>query len=173
MATPIMHYPTSEIINDVEKHEHYEKKSKKKNLKGKFFIVFLVIVILGLAGGVTYLYMQYKDSQDELKKLKDPTNYAEVQNSLADATLAKLRKLIVVPTSEKPTMYTVINANELKKTNQEFYGDVQNGDQIIIYSNKLIIYREKDNLIVNASYFPANSLQEAASGQQKTDITSK
>ncbi len=50
---------------------------------------------------------------------------------------------------EKPTVATVDNAEALRAANQEFYKNAQDGDYLILYPQRAIIYREDESKIIN------------------------
>ena len=66
-----------------------------------------------------------------------------------DRIINKVNKILILP-NEKPIINTIEDATGLKKESP-FYNNVRNGDKILIYSNsaKVIIYREKENKIIN------------------------
>lgn len=63
--------------------------------------------------------------------------------------VARVGKLMFLPTGETPTYGTVSDATKL--TNQTFFAHAQNGDQILIYEKArlTILYRPSVNKIVN------------------------
>ena len=52
---------------------------------------------------------------------------------------------------EEPTMATLLDIEELKKENPEFYENAKEGDFLVIYSEKAIIFRETENKIINVA----------------------
>ncbi|MBN1331603.1 hypothetical protein JW978_01820 [Candidatus Dojkabacteria bacterium] len=153
----------------------YNDQVRKHNgFLGKLMYFVFFLIVISLSVGVGYLYFEYRESQKELEKLKDPGYYSQIQDTLANATVEKLATVMVLPQNENPTIATIVKAEDLIKENPEFYADIQNGDQIIMYSNRLIVFRESENKIVNASYFPAGSLDQSTStGSEQTTNTSE
>lgn len=109
--------------------------------KKSVIIAFLVVSILAIAGAGSgiYYYSQYRALS---QRSKDPQ--AEVKD-----VLAKVGKLIELPTGEEPTVATVQDAEKIKT--QPFFTKAQNGHRVILYSNaKLaILFDEKANKIIN------------------------
>lgn len=97
-----------------------------------------VIAVLLLA--IVVLFVKYSNAK------KDP-------DAVAKATTARLIKEIGkvydLPTNEQPTVAQVQDRNKLD--DQEFFKKAQNGDYILVYTNSrlAIIYREKDNKLIN------------------------
>ena len=68
----------------------------------------------------------------ELKKLKtDPR--------LTQELIDEIGKIIVLPTGETPTIATVTDVDKLKIT-QPFFQNAKNGDKVIVYTKKAILY---------------------------------
>lgn len=114
---------------------------KSLNLKKKHIILgILVFFVLCAFGAATYYYVQYKE-------LKNNPN--KVAQDEAKAIVAKISKLMTLPTDEQPTLATVLDKEKLK--DQPFFKDSQNDDKIVIYTQakKAIIFRENEGKIIN------------------------
>ena len=66
-----------------------------------------------------------------------------------EGVVNKLNKIIVLP-NEEPIIETINDAEGLKKESP-FYANVENDDKILIFpkASRIIIYREKENKIIN------------------------
>lgn len=128
------------------KSENTDKGVKKSR---KLVLILVLLVIVGL-GGTGYFYSRYKAAT------KDPNIVAKKE---VDSILGKLSKLMLLPADETPTIATVMDKEKL--VSQPFFGKAQNGDKLIVYakSKKAILFREKDNLIVEVApvYFDNNA----------------
>lgn len=113
------------------------KKTGKFNL---IISVVLVVIAVALAALTFYFYKQYQSIK------KNPNQVAQAE---IDAVVANVSKIIDLPKDETPTLATVQDKDKLK--DQPFFAQAQNGDKILIYtkSKKAIIYRPKDNILVN------------------------
>ena len=71
-------------------------------------------------------------------------------NPSNETIMKHLEKIIVLPSDEKPTITEIIDATGLEQESP-FYSNVENGDRLIIYikNSKIIIYRPKENKIIN------------------------
>ena len=58
-------------------------------------------------------------------------------------------KIILLPTDKQPTVAKVEDIDKLKKSNENFYRDVAKEDYLILYPDRAIIYRKKENKIIN------------------------
>jgi hypothetical protein len=62
--------------------------------------------------------------------------------------LEEVGKIVLLPEGEKPTIANITNVEQLK-IRQAFFNLAQNGDKLIIYPNKAIIYRPSQKKIVD------------------------
>lgn len=119
------------------------KKSKKTVKWGVIGLATLAAVSLGVAG---YFYVQYQDVKN------DPNAALEDRN--ADETsrvLTKLKSVLQVDEADSPTVARVDDPGKLKNANEQFYANVQQGDYLILYPQRVIIFRESNNQIVNVA----------------------
>jgi uncharacterized protein YoxC len=114
--------------------------SKKTGKLNIIISVVLVVIALALAALTFYFFRQYQNIK------KNPNQVAQAE---IDAVVANVGKIIDLPKDETPTLATVQDKDKLK--DQPFFAQAQNGDKILIYtkSKKAIIYRPKDNILVN------------------------
>lgn len=126
-------------------------KETKTSPKKKGFVKFLLpLVIVALLGALAFLYIQYDNAQKEIVKLGDPAYISELQENQAKITLDRLGKIMLLP-DESPTIATIVDADALRGENELFYKDAQNGDKLIIFSDKAILFREGEDLVVNVA----------------------
>jgi hypothetical protein len=86
-----------------------------------------ILLIIGIL-----IFLKYQSTQMELNKLKsDPR--------LGSDVLTEVGKLMVLPEGETPTIATVTDVERLR-TNQPFFNSAKNGDKVIVYSKKAILY---------------------------------
>lgn len=116
-----------------------ENEKPKAGISKTLIIVSVAIVVI-LGGAATYFFIQYQGIK------KNP-------NQVAQAELNRITKevsqLITLPNDETPTLATIKDQDKLK--DQSFFARSKNGDVILIYTKakKAIIFREKDNRIIN------------------------
>ena len=157
----------NETYTQPQAQDTSSKGSGKK--KVKVVTVLLVVIILILVGLSAFLYYQVRMNQLELSKVKDPQYLQQLQQDSVQATKDKVSKLIVLPEGD-PTVATITDAEALKKDNPEFYKDAQNGDTLLIFQKKAILYRESTNIIVNvAPVFlePTNETQQSSGSTEE------
>ncbi len=118
----------------------YKNISKQNLTKVLIPIIMTVAVIAIVLAG--YFYSQVR----VLKK--DPQ--AVAQKEVADL-VAKVSRLLVLPTGETPTIATVSDLEALK--DQVFFASAQEGDKVLIYAQakKAILYSVTLNKIIEVA----------------------
>ena len=117
--------------------------SSKSTVSGsKINIVMaIIVVILLLISG--YLYKELRNNKNG-----SSSNNVTAQKEAEDLK-AKVGKIILLP-DETPVIGTVNDKDKFK--DQPFFNGVENGDKILIFSEskKAVIYRDKDNRVINS-----------------------
>ena len=143
-------------VTDASMNHNYDNKSQNlsrffskqfSRLTSNFSLKVLIVLFLVAVGVAGYTYKLYKDSQDQVKKLKNPT---EVSKSEVQQLEAAVGKLISLP-KETPTVATVVDIKKLK--NQPFFAKASNGDKVLIFpqAKKAILYNPKSNKIIEVA----------------------
>ncbi|MFO0702922.1 MAG: hypothetical protein U0514_03645 [Candidatus Andersenbacteria bacterium] len=113
-------------------------KRRRKVSKG---VVILWIVVLALAVALAIVVGQNI-------ALQSPAHQQQQNLNTNHALVEKVRKLILLP-DEQPSIASIVDIAKLKEGNATFYQDAQNGDTLLIYSTKAVIYRESINQVIN------------------------
>ena len=103
--------------------------------KKSVIISFILLSLIAVGGGTAGVYY-YGKYQQALVKAKDPK--IDVKE-----LIARIGKLIDLPTDEEPTVATVTNADQI--TQQPFFVKAKNGDRVIIYTNARLAILFDDN----------------------------
>lgn len=115
--------------------EPAKKLSKKKIFFYFFCLVFLVVAFVAV------------QSQYELRKLQNPENQQKLAESKTKTILDQLSKLIELPEGEAKIV--VVSDVETLKATQPFFIKAQNGDNLVVYENEAILFRQSENRIIN------------------------
>ncbi len=120
-------------------------------------IIIAVVAAVAFRGQVAGIFFSKKAGLAQT-----PSNPAVLgkQQALADQYVAEIGKLTALPTDEKPTVATVTDVEKLRKT-QPFFNDAQNGDVVLIYSKKAILYDPQKHVIVDIA--PVNLISPSPS----------
>lgn len=114
----------------------------EKSSKWKLVPWFLAVALVLAIAAAGYFYWQTVQLQ------KNPQQQAIKE---AQELVAKVSKLIVLPTGETPTIATVSDPDKLKE--QPFFANAQKGDKVLIFTNakKAILYSPTSNKIVEVA----------------------
>lgn len=123
-------------------------------------LIFLTILVLASVPAY-YFYNQYEKTK---KLLQNPDAAAKEE---LKATVEKVGKLMDLP-KEQPTLATVSDKTKLK--DQPFFANSQNGDQVLLYTEKkiAILYRPSINKIIAVA--PIDIGEPAAPKEIKVSI---
>ena len=132
------------------------KKSVTKKTTGKYVMMAIFLIALGVLAFFGYKYYQSKQN--------DTT--AETNDLVQE-----LSTLIDLPTGETPTLATVTDKDKL--ASQSFFKNAQNNDKVLIYvkSGKAILYRPSTHKIIDVSVVNITKDAADASGQNATNKT--
>ena len=134
------------------------------NKKTSSVIAWFVIGVL-VGAGALYCWNVYM--------VKSPAQLAtQMEQTQVKDLIAKVSKLIILPTGEEPVVATINDAAALVK-DQVFYKGSQNGDVVLVYqkASKAIVYSPTRNVIVNVG--PIFLQDQQAQTPAKTATTTK
>lgn len=144
----------------------FQQPVKNEPVKKQHTNTFLVILILVLAlalGAVGYLYYREKQPGSDDAAIK-----AEI-----DRLSSRVSQLVKVPEGETPTVATVIDAKKLKKNNPVFYEGVENGDKLLVYSDRVVLYDVNNDVVLNMVLVDTSKLQQTAEDKLNEDAATE
>jgi hypothetical protein len=126
-----------------------EKSLDTQKLASLGLLVFAVISVVA----AVYLYKQ----NVELRRNSQAVTESEIKD-----LIAKVGKLIILPSGEQPTIATVADPDKLK--NQSFFANASKDDKVLIYTNarKAILYSPSQNKIIEVAPINIGPAPEAA-----------
>jgi flagellar basal body-associated protein FliL len=124
-----------------QQHVQQTNTPSSGNSSKNMILVLIIVLLLAAIGGLGYLYYT------ERQKAADPLATA---NEEAQLLKEKVGELILLP-DEEPAIATIIDINKLKEQNPEFYANAENGDKLLVYSNKAILYDPEGDKILNVA----------------------
>jgi hypothetical protein len=130
----------------------------KSNKSTPRLIIEGVLVVLVVALGIwaVSLYHDKKNLQNQVSTLKvNPQSTATKQ---AEQLVSEVGKLMQLPTNETPSVVTVSDAAQAKKSSA-FFNNAQDGDKVLLYvkAGEAILYRPSTNKIVLVEPITYNS----------------
>lgn len=146
---------------------NYELENGKHTAAQKMLFVFLIILFLVSATSAGFYFWKFKQAQQQLVMLASPEGQKEVAQKDTAELLAKISKIILLPTDEEPVVATITDKEALAKE-QPFYENASNGDRVVAYlkAKKAIIYSMDKNIIINAGPIYTNENNDTASRQE-------
>ena len=122
-------------------HTSAQQNDSSSPARSKRKLIITILFVL-LVAAVAYLFWQNY-------QLRSPDYQSKLQAQVNDKLVQEVSSIVLLPEDEEPTIASITNADELRSANQEFYQDAQNGDKILFYSSRAIIYRESEGKIIN------------------------
>lgn len=109
----------------------------------------------------------YLDSQKNLQAFKSGQNLPNLPSSKEIKDIVgKVGKHYLLP-DEEPKLITIANADVLKKT-QPFFAKAKNGDKLLVYSQKVILYDPlADKIIDIAQIRPQETLPTISIAEER------
>lgn len=121
------------------------QEERKKITFLKSSIAFLAFAVL--IGACVWLFVNYNNAQKQVDYLSGLT-VEDINQKETDELLKKVGKLILLPEDEQMTISTIQDIDKLSEE-QQFFERAQNGDKVIIYSDRAIVYSPERNILVN------------------------
>jgi hypothetical protein len=89
--------------------------------------------------------------------------------------ISQVSRHIVVKQGEDPTVATIQDVEVLKRQNPVFYADAQNGDRLLIWSDKAVLYSQSRDIILSVLpiSLPASALNQGQSGGSTSTASSQ
>jgi len=134
--------PLDEFTHEQDPQEIFVGKKIQQKHIVIGIILFVIVLILG------YFLFSYINTKRELQLLKDPAAQEALTKKENEKLIHAVSKLIELPTGLDPVVGTVLDAASLAK-DQQFFTNAQNGDKVLIYEDKAIIYRPDLNKLIN------------------------
>lgn len=132
-------------MSDEPVKKEYKKLKSKNSRLVKYLISVLVLLIL-FGGG--YLILQQTGFIRSFQLAVQIQKQAAM--SAEDAKiLEQLKKIMALPKDIAPGMAIITDAEKLKKEQPGFFADALNGNRLIVYPDKAIIYDYAANKIIN------------------------
>jgi hypothetical protein len=143
----------------VKKSKEVAEVATKSIDLSKIILALALVASLALLAG---LYVKYLNLKKEINYLQDPQAQQARAQRETQELVAQVGKLMVLPEGE-PTVATVVDAEALAKE-QEFFKDAKNGDKVLIYKDKAILFNVDEGRIVNVG--PVLSVNSAGAQNQ-------
>jgi hypothetical protein len=153
----------------------------EKNVKPVFIFVLFVAMLLS----AVYLYIKNGTGEKKEQAVVTPPTTTTVENQPAQpqTLLDKLKKHLIISETDIPYIATITNVDLVKEKNPDFYADASNGDKVIVWKDRAVIYSEaKDRVVAVATAKPllaatsqdtAGAVSDATSTIPAVDLTTQ
>ena len=117
--------------------------------------LLIIIILVSLAG---WLFYNYREVKKEVVRLSTPEGQQAFLDQQTEDTIERIRKHMVLPEDEVPTVVTITDIDLLTEQ-QPFFNGAQNGDKVLVYAGarKAIIYSPERDIVVNVGTIVADN----------------
>jgi hypothetical protein len=126
--------------------DQYMAKTSQYRAPGKKIIIVLSVLLIAALASGGFFYVKYRSVASDPDKAVASKNAVETSD-----VLAALSKIIIIDSDKAPTVARVETTEALIKSNPDFYKNVVVGDYLLLYPDRAIIFRLKENKIVNVA----------------------
>lgn len=118
-------------------------------------IILLVLVSAGIGGGVVWLFTKKEKAPAPVISLPMPTLSPTKSSITSNKEAIELVSRHMILPSENPTVVIVNNAQMLAQA-QGFFHNAKDGNIVLVYSQKVILYDPNLDKIVEVAYIAKN-----------------
>ncbi len=137
-----------------------EKKSVGVPVATRVMVLLLVVAL----GAAAFFFVKYQDASSDTPEAIAARNAEE-----SAEVIAALGGVLLLNEEADPTVAKVDDAETLKEANPDFYADTVNGDYLVLYPTRAIIFRLEDKQIINVAPIINTSNIDAGTGGDAAD----
>jgi hypothetical protein len=146
---PEMFASTPKQMNPPKRFEPLPKRSGRPYL--------IVIIVIAMALSAAYLLIKGVNvaREPEPAPRQAPVEEQEARQEYLDSIVDSVKKHIIVNEDEEPYVATIGNIDLLRQENPAFYKNASEGDKLVAWSDKAVIYSERlDKIVAVATALP-------------------
>lgn len=113
----------------------------------KLGLLILVLFLIASIAGLILFYQKYQKSQQMIQTLKENQGDQQITDGRKQEIIDKLSKHTILPDSE-PALATISNPEKMAKRD-DFFKVAKEGDVMLVYPSKAIMYRPDEDKIVD------------------------
>lgn len=134
----------------------------------KLSLIILPLLVVFLLIGLGVIGKLYWDADKRLKAIESG-GVTQVSPDDPKLVVERVGKHLLLP-KEEPQVVTVTNV-EILKREQPFFTLAQNGDKLLVYASKVVLYRPTEDKVVDVAALRITPMPEASpSGIPRTDL---
>ena len=115
---------------------------EKPKRRATLSLVIAVLLVTSVASSILYI-----QARGKIQKLQSSEGQTELQQQETEELLKAIGRHILLPEGE-PLVATIVDAETLKAS-QPFYAEAKNGDKLVVYQEKALIYDPDKDVLVN------------------------
>ena len=124
--------------------------------------IVLFLVALGILAAAGFGVKMFLDSQQKIKELQDKLEVSRTTETGDPKIIVdKISHHMVLPKGD-PSLVTIANVELLKK-DQPFFAPASNGDKLLVYPDKVILYSPSMDRIIDIAGIRPNTAATSAS----------
>lgn len=120
--------------------------TSRGNEKKYTVLLIVVLIVVGVLFG--WSYYSYQSAMTDDSSSDASTELISLRDKEKQDIVDRISNKISVPLDEVPIIATVDEATTLAAS-QPFFASVQNGDKLVLYNSRAIIYRAETDTIIN------------------------
>lgn len=145
---PIKRSTTKTAVPDIAPAESAPAPSRKQKASAKISPLTIAVIVIVL---VTALVLGFKQAwsgpSKESEKAASPSASTSAPEGIREL-IEKVSRHIAVNPGEDPTVATIQDISILKQQNPAFYKDAQNGDRLLVWTDKAVLYSPTRDVIL-------------------------
>ncbi len=119
--------------------------------RGKLFAITLTYIAVAALGALGLkLYFDRVDTPAYESRTATPSDTSVLFED-PDQVVKRVGRHILLPAGETPRVVSVSSVELLKK-DQPFFQYAKNGDKLLVYSDKVILYNPDDDIVIDIAY---------------------
>lgn len=107
---------------------------------------FLLLIVVGSLGAAVYFWQDAQDAREN-----SPEAVAARNEEESNRVIGALNSILLTESEDAPTVARIENPQVLIDANADFYKNAQEGDYLVLYPQRAIIYREAEDRIINVA----------------------
>ncbi|MDL1953401.1 LytR family transcriptional regulator [Candidatus Uhrbacteria bacterium UHB] len=125
--------------------------------------LILLILVVAMAAAALYLLLTQPNKAAPQRQAVPVAKTEDMQQEVESIVTKVSRHLLVNP-NEAPYVATITNIDLVRQNNPVFYKDAEQGDKVLIWSDKAVVYSPtKDKLVAVMTSIPPDLSQQPTS----------
>ncbi len=137
-------------IDDVKVTSKSPKKKtgadSDKKMSSNMKVALLAVVAVVAVGAAIFFWNEAREANSTSDEAIAARNAEE-----SEEVLANLDKVLLTESEDDPTVARVEDPQLLKEANPDFYKNVEEGDHLILYPQRAIIFRNVERRVINVA----------------------